>query len=120
MTHMGEAVSGGKPGDLYIKLHVAPDKHFRREGYNLITDLPVKVTDALLGADYRVDTLEDSVTVSVPPLKSTDEILRVKGKGVPMAGNKRGDLLVRIKLEFPHKLSHSVEDLLKKLKEEGI
>ena len=120
MSQMGEAVSGGKPGDLYIKLHVVQDSKFRREGYNLITELPVKVTDALLGGDYSVETLDGPVTVTVPILKSTDEIIRVKGKGVPMQGGKRGDLLVRIRVEFPTKLSKNSQDLLRKLKEEGI
>lgn len=127
MTGMGEAVSGGKMGDLYIKVHVSPDKKFRKEGYNLITDLPIKVTDALLGADYTLETLDGPTTITVPPLRSPDEILRVKGKGVPMGhstgsgqGGKRGDILIRVKVEFPHKLSHDAKDILEKLKKEGI
>lgn len=120
MAALGEALQGGKPGDLYVKLHVAPDMRFRREGFNLVTELPIKVTDALLGSDYAVETLEGPVTISVPPLKSTDEILRVKGKGVPMGGGKRGDLLVRVRLAFPHKLSRDATETLKKLREEGI
>jgi molecular chaperone DnaJ len=120
MTQMGEAVVGGKPGDLYIKLHVAEDKRFGREGYNLITDLPVKVSDALLGSEYTVETLDGPVQVTVPPLRSTDEIVRVKGKGVPVDAQRRGDLLVRIRVEFPHKLSNDAKELLKKLKSEGV
>lgn len=120
MGQMGEAVSGGVPGDLYVKLHVEPDVRFRREGYNLVTDLPIKVTDALLGAEYTVDTLDGPTKVTVPPLKSIDEIMRVKGRGVPIQGGKRGDLLVRLRVEFPHKLSKEAEALLKKLKGEGI
>jgi molecular chaperone DnaJ len=120
MSQMGEAVQGGTPGDLYIKLHVAADTRFRREGYNLITDLPVKVTDALMGAEYTVHTLDGDVQVTVPQLRSTDEILRVKGKGVPHGSGKRGDLLVRVRVEFPQKLSREAEELLKKLKHEGI
>lgn len=120
MTGMGEAVTGGKQGDLYIKVHVAADRRFRKEGYNIVTDLPIKVTDALLGADYQLETLDGTTTVTVPPLRSPDEILRVKGKGVPIAGNKRGDLLIRVKVEFPHKLSKEARDLLTRLKGEGI
>jgi len=121
MSQMGEAVSGGKPGDLYIKVHVAADKNFRKEGLNIVTEMPVKITDALLGADYTLDTLDGPATVTVPPLRSTDEILRVKGKGVPTGqSNRRGDLLIRVRVEFPHKISKNSEELLKKLKEEGI
>lgn len=121
MSQMGEPVSGGKPGDLYIKVHVAADKNFRKEGLNIVTEMPVKITDALLGAEYTLDTLDGPTTVSVPPLRSTDEILRIKGKGVPTGqSNRRGDLLIRVRVEFPHKISKNSEELLKKLKEEGI
>ncbi|MEK7063791.1 MAG: DnaJ C-terminal domain-containing protein [Patescibacteria group bacterium] len=120
MTEMGEAISGGKSGDLYIKVHVSADSKFRKEGFNIVTDLSIKVTDALMGADYTLDTLDGPVTVTVPPLRATDEILRVKGKGVPMDGGKRGDLLIRVKLEFPHKLSRDAQELLRQLKQEGI
>jgi molecular chaperone DnaJ len=122
MTGMGEAVSGGKTGDLYIKVHVAADKRFRREGFNIVTDLPIKITDSLIGSEYTLETLEGPTTVTVPPLRAADEILRIKGKGVPMGqgDRRRGDLLIRVKVEFPTKLSKQAKDLLQKLKEEGI
>jgi len=123
MSGMGEAFAGGSTGDLYVKIHVAPHARFRKEGFNLVTDLPVKVTDALIGAEYKLETLDGTITVKVPPLRTTDEILRVKGKGVPLTGNadgRRGDLLIRVKVEFPQKLSREAKKLLEKLKEEGI
>lgn len=120
MAGMGEALAGGKPGDLYIKLHVSADPRFRREGYNLVTELPIKITDALMGADYTVETLEGPVTIAVPALRSTDEVLRVKGKGVPGQGGKRGDLLVKVRVTFPQKLSKDAQELLRKLKGGGI
>lgn len=123
MTGAGEAVPGGATGDLYIKIHIEPHARFRKEGYNLITELPVKITDALLGAEYKLETLDGTTTVKVPPLRSTDEILRVKGKGVPMGGqgdSRRGDLLIRVKVEIPQKLSRNAKKLLDDLKGEGI
>jgi len=120
MAGAGEAVAGGATGDLYIKIHVQPHEHFRKEGYNLITELPIKITDSLLGADYKLETLDGSTTVTIPPLRSTDEILRIKGKGVPMGDNKRGDLLIRVKVEFPQKLSKNAKKILDELKGEGI
>jgi molecular chaperone DnaJ len=120
MAGLGEAISGGLAGDLYVKVHVRPDPKFRKEGFNLVTDLPVKITDALVGAEYKLDTLDGPVTVHVPPLHSTDEILRMKGKGVPTERGKRGDLLIRVRVEFPQKLSKEAKDLLAKLKQEGI
>ena len=120
MGGLGEAIPGGGPGDLYVKVHVRTDKHFRKEGYNIVSDLPVKISDALLGGEYRIETLDGPTTVTVPPLRSTDEILRMKGKGVPMERGKRGDLLIRVKVEFPQKLSKEAKELLEKLKKEGI
>lgn len=120
MAQSGEAVAGGTPGDLYIKLHVAEDKRFRREGFHLITDLSIKVTDALLGAQYSVETLDGPHQLSIHPLTSIDEIIRVKGKGIPHSHNKRGDLVVRLRVELPHKLSKEAQELLKKLRGDGI
>lgn len=120
MSAMGEAVPGGATGDLYIKIHVTPHPRFRKEGWNLITELPVKITDSLLGAEYKLETLEGVINVKVPQLRSADEILRVKGKGVPMEGGRRGDLLIRIRVEFPQKLSKKAKETLQELKEEGV
>lgn len=115
----GEAVSGGAPGDLYVKVHVAPDARFKKEGSNIVTELTVKLTDALLGAEYKVETLDGSETLDIPAGVTHGEVLTIKGKGVPM-GRKRGDMLVRIKILLPHKLSRSAKGLVEKLKEEGI
>ena len=120
MAGLGEAVSGGAEGDLYVKIHVLPDEKFRKEGSNIIMDLPVKISDALTGVSYSIETLDGTTTIEVPPLRSTDEILRMKGKGIPVDRSRRGDLLIRIKLEFPHKLSREAKEILEKLKKEGV
>jgi molecular chaperone DnaJ len=120
LTGAGEAVSGGPSGDLYVKVHVVPDPRFRKDGPNLVTDLSVKLTDALLGKDYTVATLDGDITVSIPQGITHGEMLRVKGKGVPMGKNKRGDLFVRVKITLPQKLSRSARTLVEKLREEGI
>lgn len=117
---LGEAVSGGATGDLYVKVHVKGDAKFRKEGFNILMDLPIKISDALTGASYDIETLDGMTPITVPPLRSTDEILRVKGKGVPLDRGRRGDLLIRVKIEFPHKISREARELLEKLKAEGI
>lgn len=116
----GEAVAGGQPGDLYVKVHVTPDPRFKKDGPNLITELSVKLTDALLGTSYKLETLDGPETIDIPTGVSHGEMLRVKGRGVPQRGGKRGDLYVRIKILFPNKLSKSAKGLVEKLKEEGI
>ncbi len=120
MSGGGEAVPGGNPGDLYIKVHVEAHPRFMKEGSNLVTELSIKVTDALLGASYTLETLEGPVTVKVPPLRSTEEILRMKGKGVPIDQGRRGDLLIRLRVELPNKISKDAKSLLEKLKSEGV
>lgn len=120
LTGAGEAIAGGPSGDLYVKVHVRTDSRFKKDGPNLITDLSVKLSDALLGAEYGVETLEGKLTIGIPAGISHGELLRVKGKGVPMGKNKRGDLFVRIKIQLPNKLSREARKLVEKLKEEGI
>lgn len=120
LSGMGEATQGGSSGDLYVKVHVRPDGRFKKEGNNLVTELNVKLTDALLGASYAVQTLEQDETLEVPAGVLHGQTLTIKGRGVPYARGKRGDLLVRIKIQLPNKLSRSAKALVEKLKEEGI
>ncbi|PIQ91563.1 MAG: molecular chaperone DnaJ [Parcubacteria group bacterium CG11_big_fil_rev_8_21_14_0_20_39_22] len=120
MNGAGEAVAGGVSGDLYIKIHVVPHKNFRKEGNNLITDLSVKLSSALLGGEYVLETLDGNITVKIPAGISFGEILRVKGKGVPVSGGRRGDLLIKINIQMPAKLSRIAKKAVEELKEEGI
>lgn len=117
---LGEAVADGTPGDLYVKVHVSPDPRFKKDGPNLVTELSVKLSDALLGATYEVETLDGTETLSIPQGVRHGETLHIKGKGVPTARGKRGDMYVKIKINLPQKLSRSARALVEKLKEEGI
>lgn len=119
MTGRGEAIPHGEPGDLYIKIHVKPHDKIKREGTTLTTELPVKLTDALLGAKYSVETLDDVVEITIPGGVRHNELLRIKGKGVPQNG-RRGDFMVRIKIETPKSLSRKAKKLVEELREEGI
>ncbi len=120
LSGMGEALSGGAPGDLYVKIHVTSDPRFKKEGANLVTDLSVKLSDALLGADYKVATLDGDEPLTIPQGISHGELIRIKGRGVPQGRGKRGDLFVRIKITLPQKISRSAKNLIEKLREEGI
>ncbi len=119
LTSMGEAVSAGTSGDLYVKVHVTPDARFKKEGPNLLTELSVKLTDALLGTTYTLQTLEGEEVIDIPAGLTHGELIKVKGKGVPSRG-KRGDLLVRVKIQLPSKLSRTAKGFIEKLREEGI
>ncbi len=122
MTGAGEAISGGNAGDLYMKIHVKPHPIFRKEGHNIVTDLRVKLSDALLGKDYSIETLDGLITVKIPAGVTFGEILRVKGKGVPIGSSlsHRGDLLIIINIELPKKLGKDARKLIEELQKEGI
>lgn len=120
MPGRGEAVVGGSAGDLYVKLHVRTDKNFTREGANLLTTLSIKLTDALLGGDYKIKSLDSDVSITVPAGVSHGELVRAIGRGVPFGRGSRGDLLVRIAIEFPKKLSKRAQELISQLREEGL
>jgi molecular chaperone DnaJ len=119
MTGRGEAVSGGQPGDLYIKVHAEGHKTIRREGSTLYTNLPIKLTDAILGGNYRVETLEGNLDVKIPAGIAHGELIRIKEKGVPTERG-RGDFMVKISIEIPKKLSKKAQKLIEELRDEGI
>ncbi len=120
MTGRGEAIKNGTSGDLYIKIHVAKHGTLVRDGANLRTNLTIKVTDALLGASYTLETLDGQVKLTIPAGIKAGEILRVKGKGVPQGGSSRGDLMVKIAIDTPQKLSRNARKLVEELRNEGI
>ncbi|MEA3399115.1 MAG: molecular chaperone DnaJ [Patescibacteria group bacterium] len=120
MSGMGEAVKNGQTGDLYIKINVRPHKRFKREGYNLHTDLKIKLTDALLGTKYPLETLEGKVEIKIPEGINNGELLRVRGKGVPHSSLRRGDIIVKILIDMPSKLSRKQKKVVQELKKEGI
>jgi molecular chaperone DnaJ len=121
MPSRGEAVKGGAAGDLYVKVHVKQDARYERDGVHIATTLALKITDAMLGATYTVETLDGPVPVSIPAGISHGEVIRVKGKGVPVGkGGERGDFLVRITINLPSKLSRRAKELLEELRAEGV
>lgn len=120
MPGRGEAAPGGSAGDLYIKLHVKRDQFFVREGNNLVTVLKIKLTDALLGSNYSIRTLDGDETVEIPAGITHGETVRLRGKGVPHGRGSRGDLVVRVDVDMPKKLSRAAKDLVEKLRTEGI
>lgn len=121
MPAQGEAVKGGVSGDLYVKVHVKPHEVFKKEGIHLTMDLPLKLTDALLGTTTLVKTLDGkSIEVKIPPMSKTEEYLRVRGKGVALDSHNIGDLLIKVTTTLPKKLSSKAKKALEVLKEEGI
>ena len=115
----GEEGQGGR-GDLIVRIWVEEHKVFRKEGLNLIMELDLKLTTALLGATIDVETLEGKIELKIPAGTTHNEILRVRQKGVPDERGRRGDLLIVTKVEMPRKLSKSAQKLVEELKKEGL
>ena len=115
----GEEGPGGR-GDLIVRIWVEDHPVFRKEGFNLIMELELKLTTALLGASIDIDTLDGKIEVKIPQGTTHNEILRIKQKGVPDERGRRGDLLIVTKVNMPKKLSKDAQKLIEQLKNEGI
>jgi curved DNA-binding protein len=116
----GAGIGGGPAGDLRVTVHVAAHPYFRREGNDLLVDVPLTITEAALGARVDVPTLKDGiVTVTIPPGTSSGMRLRLTGKGfVDPKSKARGDQFAVIKIVAPRKPSAEAERLLKELSSE--
>jgi len=105
LAGQGEAGLRGAPsGDLYVTVHVRPDKVFAREGDDLTVTVPVSFTELALGTTLSVPTLDGKVGVKVPKGTADGRILRVRGRGVPKRDGGAGDLLVTVKVAVPPSL----------------
>jgi molecular chaperone DnaJ len=113
----GEAGWGGaEAGDLFVVTRVAPSKVFSRRGDDLVVDVPVTYPEATLGATVEVPIPEGKVNVKVKPGTTDGTLLRVKGKGAPrLKGSGKGDLLARVKLTVPKKLSKAEREAIEAL-----
>ena len=105
LAGQGEAGLRGAPsGDLYVTVHVRPDKVFGRDGDDLTVTVPVSFTELALGTTLSVPTLDGKVGVKVPKGTADGRILRVRGRGVPKRSGGQGDLLVTVKVAVPPSL----------------
>jgi len=111
--------NGGPAGDLYVVTAVEPSKTFTRRGDDLLVDVHVPFTDAALGTTAKVPTPDGGqVSVKIPAGSEDGKLLRVKGRGAPhLKGSRKGDLIARVKIEVPKKLSKREKELLEQLKE---
>ena len=112
----GAGANGGPPGDLYVIVHVRPHALFGRSGNDLTLRLPVTFGEATLGADVKVPTLDDAVTVRIPAGTPSGKVLRVRGKGVAADGKaKGGDLLVTVDVQIPVHLTSAQREAVENL-----
>ncbi len=110
------APRGGVPGDLYVTVRVAVDPRFERQGEDLLHVRAIAFTQAALGTHLDVETLEGIEELIVPPGTQPGHVFRLKGRGVPaLRGRGRGDLLVRVDVEVPGRLSAEEDELIRTL-----
>ena len=113
----GEAgLAGGSPGDLYVRTRVAPSPIYRRRGSDLVIDVPVTYAEAALGATVQVPTPEGPISLKVPAGSQDGKLLRVRGRGAPkLKGGGHGDLLARVKINVPQKLTKAEREAIEAL-----
>lgn len=110
------AMPGGPKGDLYITLRVAEDPRFEREGDNLYLDVPVSVQTAMLGGEQTITTIDGKkINIKIPEGTDSGKILRLRGLGMTTAKGNRGDLLVKLLVKVPKRLSKKEKEKLKEL-----
>ncbi len=121
LTGQGEAgLRGGPTGDLYIAIEVRPHSIFKREGDTVICEIPITFTQAALGGEIRVPTLNGRAKLKIPPGTQTNKIFRLRKMGIPhLHSAGRGDQWVKIVVETPVSLSAEQKQLLKKFEEVG-
>ena len=110
---------GGPKGDLLVEVNVLSHPLFEREGSDIICEMPITFTQAALGGDLEVPTLDGKVRYNIPEGTQTGTTFRLRNKGIPMVGyqNRRGDQYVTVVVETPKNLTHEQKELLKKFGE---
>ena len=110
---------GGRQGDLYVVLHVKEHEVFRRDGPNLLVELPVAIPRAVLGCEAQVPTLEGSARITIPAGTQHGSVFCLRGKGLPRPdGGARGDLYATVSLSVPARLSRRQREMYEKLLED--
>jgi curved DNA-binding protein len=117
----GEGRRGGQAGDLYLKVKVASDPRFERKENDLYVTVPVDLYTAVLGGEISVPTMTSEVTLKVPAGSQNGQTFRLRGKGMPKIGYaiEFGDLLAKLEVRLPTKLTPKQRELFEQLRREG-
>ena len=110
----GEQLLGGEPGDALVTIHIRKHPRYRLEGRDLHADLQVPLRDAVLGAKLAVETPTGRLAVNVPAWSSSDKVLRLKGRGLPVKAGGHGDLYAHVRVMLPEGGDSELEALMKK------
>lgn len=109
-------VAGGSAGDLYLVISVKAHRHFERKGNDLHVDVEVPLTVAVLGGEIQVPTLKGKLALKIPPETQNGRAFRLSGQGMPhLRGSARGDLLAKVRVILPTKLTNEEKELFEQL-----
>lgn len=111
----GAGIGDGLPGDLLLRVRIAPHTIFQIEGKNLLVDVPIAVWEAALGAKIEVPTLDGTVSMGVPPGVPSGKRFRLRGKGLPAKNGEPGDLYALVRIVVPESLTADERDLFEQL-----
>ncbi len=119
LTGKGEApVRGGEPGDLYVRIHVTPDRVLTRDGNNVRSTASISFVDASLGTKLEVTTLSGTQVITIPAGTQPGTNFKLHGEGFPsLQSSGKGDHIVTVRVEIPKKLSRKQKDLLETFRE---
>ena len=109
------AANGGVPGDLIIVFRVEPHKILVRDGFNLLLDLPISFATAALGGTVKVPTVDDAIDLQIPEGTQNGQTFTLRGRGIKSARGVTGNLIVRVFVEVPSKLSREQRKAIEKL-----
>jgi molecular chaperone DnaJ len=110
--------SGGPKGDLYVVLSIRAHEFFERDGHNLRCIVPISFPQAALGAEIEIDGIDGPLSLKIPEGTQSGREIRVRGRGVPFLNEKgTGDLIVKVVVQIPRKLTRSQRDLVNQLSE---
>ena len=110
-----EGMRGGPAGDLYISVNVRPHAVFERDGFDIYCEIPITFTDAALGAQISIPTLEGKTTYDIPEGTQSGTTFTLRGKGIPnINGRGRGDLIFKVVVEVPKSLNEAQKEALRK------
>lgn len=125
ISGQGERIKDGRPGDLYLVIHVKPDDVFTRDGDDILCDVEITFPQAALGTEIDVPTLDGAVVkMKIPPGTQSHKVFRLHGRGaMSLHGHGRGDQLIRVIVKVPTQLTEKEKELLRefaRLQEERI
>jgi curved DNA-binding protein len=112
----GAGVGTGKPGDLFLRIHIAPHPIFRLDGRDLLVTVLITPWEAALGAKVEVPTLDEPVSMTLPPGTQGGQRFRIRGKGLSHDGGDRGNLYATMQVAVPKTLSTEEKALFEQLK----